>query len=133
MQSSDMAGTVVASQSPLWKEGDSVLSLFNQTHLTGQIKAEDMKSGLGLPLDGTLQEYRVFAGESLVKKPQNLSYEEACTLPIAGVTAWMALNGMRPRKSKSTCLVQQQYSFAFFLNQINLIQKETRITHHGLC
>lgn len=91
-----MSGTVVASQSPHWKVGDDVLSTFNQTHLTGQIKAEDMKSGLGLPREGTLQEYKVFPGESLVKKPANLSHEEASTLPIAGVTAWMALNGMRP-------------------------------------
>lgn len=93
-----MAGTVVASQSPHWKEGDNVLSIFNQTHLTGQIKAKDMTSGLGLPLEGTLQEYRVFPAESLVKKPANLSFEEASTLPIAGVTAWMSLNGMRPCK-----------------------------------
>ena len=25
----------------------------------------------------------------------SISDEEACTLPIAGVTAWMAINGMR--------------------------------------
>lgn len=54
-----------------------------------------MKSGLGLPLEGCLQEYRVFPDYGLVKKPAYLSDEEACTLPIAGVTAWMALNGMR--------------------------------------
>jgi len=96
--SSDMAGTVVASNSPHWREGDTVISIFNQTHLTGQIKAGDMASGLGLPLEGTLQEYRVFPGDSLVKKPDSLSFEEACTLPIAGVTAWMSLNGMKPCK-----------------------------------
>lgn len=31
-----------------------------------------------------------------MKKPEYLSDEEACTLPIAGVTAWMALNEMKP-------------------------------------
>jgi len=45
-----------------------------------------------------LQEYRVFPGDSLVKKPDSLSFEEACTFPIAGVTAWMSLNGMKPCK-----------------------------------
>jgi NADPH:quinone reductase-like Zn-dependent oxidoreductase len=53
-----------------------------------------MKSGLGLPLEGCLQEYRVFPDTGLVRKPEYLTDEEACTLPIAGVTAWMALNGM---------------------------------------
>ena len=31
-----------------------------------------------------------------MKKPEYLTDEEASTLPIAGVTAWMAINGMRP-------------------------------------
>ena len=54
-----------------------------------------MKHGLGFPLEGTLQEYRVFDAEGLVKKSEYLTDEEACTLPIAGLTAWMAINGMR--------------------------------------
>ena len=51
---------------------------------------------LGLPLDGVLQTYRVFPIEGLVKAPDYLTDEEACTLPIAAVTAWMSLNGSRP-------------------------------------
>jgi NADPH:quinone reductase-like Zn-dependent oxidoreductase len=54
-----------------------------------------MKSGLGLPLPGVLAEYRVFPDYGLVRKPEYLSDEEAATLPIAGLTAWMAINGMR--------------------------------------
>lgn len=73
-----------------------MLSIFNQTHQKGQVKAADMKSGLGLPLPGVLAEYRVFPDYGLVRKPGYLSDEEACTLPIAGLTAWMAINGMRP-------------------------------------
>lgn len=71
------------------------MSIFNQTHLKGQVKAEHMKFGLGLPLPGVLVEYRVFPEYGLVKKPEYLTAEEAATLPIAGVTAWMAVNGMR--------------------------------------
>ncbi len=93
---SEMCGTVIKSDSPKWKEGDKVLSIFNQTHIKGQVKAEHMKSGLGLPLPGVLAEYRVFDAEGLARKPQYLSDEEAATLPIAGLTAWMAINGMRP-------------------------------------
>lgn len=55
-----------------------------------------MSSGLGLPLPGCLTEYRAFPAESLVAVPDYLSDEEASCLPIAGVTAWMAINGMRP-------------------------------------
>lgn len=72
------------------------MSIFNQTHLKGQVKAEHMKHGLGLPLQGVLAEYRVFPEYGLVRKPEYLSEEEAATLPIAGMTAWMAINGMRP-------------------------------------
>ncbi|KAE8450135.1 hypothetical protein EG329_006916 [Mollisiaceae sp. DMI_Dod_QoI] len=92
---SDMCGTIVASNSENWKVGDKVLSVFNQTHMKGQIKAEHMKGGLGLPLQGVLTEYRVFPEYGLVRKPGYLSDEEAATLPIAGLTAWMAINGMR--------------------------------------
>jgi NADPH:quinone reductase-like Zn-dependent oxidoreductase len=90
-----MCGTVVISNSSKWKLGDMVLSIFNQTHVKGQVKAKHMKSGLGLPMEGVLQEYRVFNAEGLVRKPEYLSVEEAATLPIAGVTAWMAINGFR--------------------------------------
>ncbi|TVY27068.1 Zinc-type alcohol dehydrogenase-like protein [Lachnellula hyalina] len=93
---SDMCGTIITSHSALWSPGDSVLSIFNQTHLMGQIKAPHMKSGLGVPLPGVLAEYRVFPDYALVRKPAYLTDEQACTLPIAGVTAWMAINGMRP-------------------------------------
>jgi len=72
------------------------MGIFNQTHLTGQVKEKDMASGLGLPLPGCLTQYRTFPAESLVEVPDYLKDEEACCLPIASVTAWMAINGMRP-------------------------------------
>lgn len=93
---SDISGTIVTSNSSTWKTGDRVLAIFNQTHIRGQVTAKDVASGLGLPTEGCLQEYRVFDAEGLVKKPDYLTDEEACTLPIAGITAWMAVNGMRP-------------------------------------
>ncbi|KAF7889121.1 hypothetical protein EAF00_009421 [Botryotinia globosa] len=93
---SDISGTIVSSKSSKWKSGDRVLATFNQTHVRGQVTAKDMASGLGLPTEGCLQQYRVFDAEGLVRKPEYLTDEEACTLPIAGVTAWMAINGMRP-------------------------------------
>lgn len=97
---SDMCGIVIAigkgTQASPWSVGDRVLSTFNQTHLTGQISAKEMAFGLGLPLEGVLQTHRVFPTTGLVRAPAYLNDEEASALPIAAVTAWMSINGMRP-------------------------------------
>ncbi|KAF6820407.1 Zinc-type alcohol dehydrogenase C1773.06c-like protein 2 [Colletotrichum plurivorum] len=95
---SDMCGVVagVGSGVARWKVGDRVVSIFNQSHLHGQIKPSDMKSGLGFPLEGVLQTHRVFPASALVPAPSHLGDEEAACLPIAAVTAWMAINQFRP-------------------------------------
>ncbi|KAM0428582.1 hypothetical protein ACHAPT_006943 [Fusarium lateritium] len=110
---SDMCGTVIVSKSSRLKAGARVMSIFNQTHLTGQVTEADLASGLGLPLPGVLTEYRCFPAEGLVPVPAYLSDEEAACLPIASVTAWMCINGMRPigqpadgSKKKETVLLQ---------------------------
>ncbi|KKY35283.1 putative alcohol zinc-containing [Diaporthe ampelina] len=95
---SDMCAEVVAlgpNVSSL-RTGDRVMGTFCQDHLTGQIKAHHMGSGLGLPLEGVLQDYRVFPEHGLVKVPDYLKDEEASCLPVAAVTAWMSVNGLRP-------------------------------------
>ena len=94
----DMCGVVtqVGKDASPWKVGDRVLSTFNQTHFTGHVKAEHMPHGLGLPLPGVLATHRVFPAYGLVKAPSYMSDQEASTLPIASVTAWMSINGMRP-------------------------------------
>lgn len=93
---SDMCGTVIDSGSKRLKQGTRVMAIFNQSHLHGDIREEDMGSGLGLPLPGVLAEYRCFPAESLVVVPDYLSNEEAACLPIASVTAWTAMNWLRP-------------------------------------
>ena len=112
---SDMCGTIVKvggnGSSGLWKEGDRVVSIFNQQHLKGQVSEKDMASGLELPLSGVLTQYRVFPAAGLVTVPDYLSDEEASTLPIAAVTAWMSINWMhpigQPVSGKSTCVLLQ--------------------------
>ena len=91
-----MCGVVAESKSPLLKKGTRVMSIFNQTHLKGQINEDDLASVLGFPLPGVLAQYRCFVAESLVVVPDYLTDEVASCLPIAGVTAWMSINGMRP-------------------------------------
>ena len=58
-----------------------------------------------------LAEYHVFAAGGLLRVPDYMSLDEACTLPIASVTAWMALNWDRqigsPRcEPQTTVLIQ---------------------------
>ncbi|KAJ5207484.1 Polyketide synthase enoylreductase [Penicillium cf. griseofulvum] len=95
---SDMCGVVtqVGSSVTKWAVGDRVLSTFLPDHQTGQVTEKELGRSLGLPQDGVLATHRVFPDYSLVKAPSFMSDEEAATLPIASVTAWMSINGMRP-------------------------------------
>ena len=94
-----MCGTIVnvgSAASSIWSEGQRVVSIFNQSHQTGQVIEKDLGSGLGLPLDGVLAEYRVFPVDGVIAVPDYLTDEEAACLPIAAVTAWMSINWMQP-------------------------------------
>ncbi|EPS31124.1 hypothetical protein POX_h09422 [Penicillium oxalicum] len=95
---SDMCGVVVSVGPGVtsWKEGDRVLSTFLPEHQTGQVTEKEMAGSMGLPQNGVLATHRIFPEYSLVKAPSYMSDEEAATLPIAAVTAWMSINGMRP-------------------------------------
>jgi NADPH:quinone reductase-like Zn-dependent oxidoreductase len=95
---SDMCGVVtqVGSGVTKWAVGDRVLSTFLPDHQTGQVTEKELGRSLGLPQDGVLATHRVFPDHGLVKAPSFMSDEEAATLPIASVTAWMSINGMRP-------------------------------------
>ncbi|KAL1960609.1 hypothetical protein VTO42DRAFT_7188 [Malbranchea cinnamomea] len=102
---SDMCGTIVqlgpdlaSSSAPPasnWKIGDRVLSTFLPRHQTGQVTEKEMASGLGLPQQGVLATHRIFNVDELVRAPGYLSDEEASTLPIASVTAWMSVTGRK--------------------------------------
>lgn len=95
---SDMSGVViqVGEGVTAWKAGDRVLSTFLPDHQTGQVTEKELARGLGLPLDGVLATHRVFPEYALVRAPCYMTHEEASTLSIASVTAWMSINGMRP-------------------------------------
>ncbi|KAK0479196.1 alcohol dehydrogenase superfamily protein [Armillaria novae-zelandiae] len=104
---SDMAGEVVAIGSDVrhWDVGDRVCANFCADHLDGDIDADIFRTALGAEQQGVLQEYRTFNDYSLVKVPDHLSYEEASTLPCAGLTAYSALMGPRPVKAGDSVLV----------------------------
>jgi NADPH:quinone reductase-like Zn-dependent oxidoreductase len=90
---SDGAGEVVAvgSRSTRFKKGDRVAAIFFQQWLDGRFKPEHFASALGGAVDGMLSQYVTLNENGLVAIPKHLSYEEAATLPCAGVTAWNGL------------------------------------------
>ena len=94
---SDGAGEVEAVGEGVtqFKAGDRVVATFTQG---------DPPAALGSPLDGTLAEYRCFDSRGLLHAPPHLSFEEAATLPCAGVTAWNALTGGKPVRPGETVL-----------------------------
>jgi len=90
---SDGAGEVVAIGEGVTrvKVGDRVCGIFMQRWLDGPPTAEKSKDALGGDVDGMLTEYALLHEQGVVRFPEHLSYEEASTLPCAGVTAWNAL------------------------------------------
>ncbi|MEQ1862061.1 MAG: NAD(P)-dependent alcohol dehydrogenase [Chthoniobacteraceae bacterium] len=88
---SDGAGEVIAvgANVTAWKPGDRVIGCFFQAWEAGRIRREVMRSDLGGPLHGVLAEK--VALRDVVAMPSHMSFEQACTLPCAALTAWHAL------------------------------------------
>jgi NADPH:quinone reductase-like Zn-dependent oxidoreductase len=86
--------------------GDRVAGTFFQGWLDGRpspVKGD----ALGCPpAKGMLAEYVTLPETGVVKLASSLSYEEAATLPCAGVTAWNALmTGVRPLERGQSVLL----------------------------
>jgi NADPH:quinone reductase-like Zn-dependent oxidoreductase len=103
---SDGAGEVVAVGEGVTrvKPGDRVAGIFFQDWIAGKIRREVHARALGGSIDGMLSEEVALSADGLVKVPEHLSFEEASTLPCAGVTAWHALNGHEPLLPGQTVL-----------------------------
>jgi NADPH:quinone reductase-like Zn-dependent oxidoreductase len=90
---SDGAGEVVArgTGATRFRIGDRVAGIFFQGWISGRPPANAAQTALGGFIDGMLSQYVVLDDTGVVKIPATLSYEEAATLPCAGVTAWNGL------------------------------------------
>ena len=71
--------------------GDRVAGIFFARWMDGRPSAMTNASARGGAIDGMLSEMIVSHENGLVEIPEHLSFEEAATLPCAGVTAWNAL------------------------------------------
>lgn len=128
MPGSDGAGTVVAVGENVtrFKNGDKVLTLFNQKHGGGPIDPFTNATGLGGAVDGTFREYGSFGEDGLVLMPTNLNFMEASTLCCSGLTAWNALYGSADHKLKAGDWVLTQGTGAVSLSaiQVSLISAD---------
>jgi len=90
---SDGAGEVVAVGEGVTrvKAGDRVCGIFMQKWIDGGPDDEKSASAMGGAISGMLAEQVCLNAEGLVRIPRHLSFEEAATLPCAGVTAWNGL------------------------------------------
>lgn len=104
---SDAAGEVVAVGAGVtqFAPGDRVMSCFFRRWPAGRMTAEVMASALGGPEDGVLAEEVVLPEGGVVPIPEHLSFEEAATLPCAGVTAWHSLIERGGLKAGETVLI----------------------------
>jgi NADPH:quinone reductase-like Zn-dependent oxidoreductase len=104
---SDGAGEVVEIGAGVTrvKPGDRVAGIFMQSWIGGEMEPYHVASSLGGSIDGVLAEYVLFDHDGLVRVPAHLSFEEAATLPCAGVTAWNALFGGRSLRAGESVLV----------------------------
>jgi NADPH:quinone reductase-like Zn-dependent oxidoreductase len=116
---SDGAGEVVETGPGVtrFQTGDRVAAIFMQTWIAGPIDESHGASALGGAIDGMLSEYVVLNQEGLVAIPDDLTYEEAATLPCAGVTAWNALVRQSAVKPGDSVLIQGTGGVSLFALQ----------------
>jgi NADPH:quinone reductase-like Zn-dependent oxidoreductase len=105
---SDGAGEVIAVGTNVdrFDVGDRVAGIFFERWLDGRRTADSLASARGGSAGGMLAEVVVSDARSLVKIPDHLTYEEAATLPCAGVTAWVGLFKDRPLQKDEFVLLE---------------------------
>lgn len=90
---SDNAGDVVAVGEGVrgFGPGDRVLCIHYPNWEDGRWHISKADLDLGASAPGFLRDYATVPATGVVRLPATLDYREACTLPVAGVTAWRAL------------------------------------------
>lgn len=117
---SDGVGEIVALGEGVsrFRIGDRVAGIFLPKWLDGELTKEKYVLPLGGAVaDGALAEYVSFDEQAVVKIPNNLSDEEAATLPVAALTAWHAVARRSRVQPGETVLIQGTGGVALFATQ----------------
>lgn len=117
---SDAAGEVVEIGEGVeaFRVGDRVIGAFHPRWFGGEMPSTILSDSYGAENDGWLCELKAVSQEAVVPLPDALSYEEAATLPCAGLTAWTALAGPVPIRAGHTVLVQGSGGVSVFALQL---------------
>jgi len=115
----DGAGEVVALGAGVTrvKNGERVAAAMFPKWIDGPFALENAPQ-LGGSLDGMMTDFIVLSEDALVRIPDYLSFEEAATLPCAGVTAWNALTGSRRLQAGDTILTLGSGGVSLFALQL---------------
>jgi alcohol dehydrogenase len=117
---SDAAGEIVAVGDGVtaFKVGDRVIGAFHPRWFGGEMPSTIQTDSYGAESDGWLCEAKAVSQEAVVPLPEPLTYEEGCTLPCAGLTAWSALAGPTSIRAGQTVLVQGSGGVSVFALQL---------------
>lgn len=118
---SDGAGVVVAIGEGVkdFEVGDRVVIGFMPGWVEGEFSAEKQATSLGGGgIDGVLAERIVVSSNAVERIPDGMTFEEASTLPCAGVTAWSALFERRPLQPGETLLLLGTGGVSIFALQL---------------
>ena len=117
---SDAAGEIieVGEGVTAWRVGDRVVNAFHPRWFGGPIRPGAGAESYGDAQDGWLVERKAVSQEAIVRIPDHLSYEEAATLPCAGLTAWTALTGASPVRAGHSVLTLGTGGVSIFALQL---------------
>ncbi|MCU4677085.1 NAD(P)-dependent alcohol dehydrogenase [Catenovulum sp. 2E275] len=121
-----------------FKVGDKVIGLFFPDWMDGSLNAKLFSNSRGAGnCDGMLSQQITGNADGFIKFPEYLNYQQASTLPCAGVTAWHALFEIpQPTKKGQTVLIQGtggvsvfaiQLAAAFGLNSIVISSSDEKL------
>jgi NADPH:quinone reductase-like Zn-dependent oxidoreductase len=115
---SDAAGDIVAVGKGVkdLRPGTRVTSLYFRNWTDGAVSKEALSTAHGIDVDGVVGEYVLLEDTAVVAAPKSLTYEEAATLPTAGLTAWNATAGKNDLRDR-VVLVQGTGGVSLFALQ----------------
>lgn len=116
---SDGAGEVVEAGAAVTRFaiGDRVTSSYFPQWVDGRLSLAQAMQQTGCSLPGWLADEVVVDEQAVLAMPGHLGFDEASTLPCAGLTAWNGLIGGRPVRAGSTVLTLGAGSIAVFAIQ----------------
>jgi NADPH:quinone reductase-like Zn-dependent oxidoreductase len=100
-----------------FKVGDSVVSTFFPTWISGEPIVDGFSTVPGDGIDGYAREYVTASLTAFTKAPKGWSHVEASTLTTAALTAWRALTGFNTVKAGDSVLLQGTGGVSIFALQ----------------